>query len=329
MRKKAIITFDYEVFLGRDTGSIEKSVIRPTRLILDILNKNNGKAIFFVDATWLLFLRENFPKYFSTVSRQLKDIAVSGSSVELHLHPQWIKAQKTATGITFSHDERYYRLHSLNDEEIFSLVVRSKELLEGITGTPVRCFRAGGWCIDPFVKLKSAFESSGIKYDFSVAPGMTLREGRIYDFDFSGVPRLPHYRFRDDTGKPDEEGPFTEIPVSTYFNNPFYRLVNRFLLRIRKDTIFGDGKGIKEKSFFSKRSLINHIAFSRAMLSIDKTSKEFFRYLLACHFRKDDVIVIVSHPKTTSGTALGNLEFVVRRYITLNSADLGEINNIY
>jgi hypothetical protein len=56
MKKNSIITFYYEVFLGHKTGTIETCVIKPTQLILEILHGNNAKAIFFVDATWLLFL---------------------------------------------------------------------------------------------------------------------------------------------------------------------------------------------------------------------------------------------------------------------------------
>ena len=32
-KKNAILTFDYEVFLGRQTGTIEDCGIRPTQLI--------------------------------------------------------------------------------------------------------------------------------------------------------------------------------------------------------------------------------------------------------------------------------------------------------
>ena len=60
-RKRAIITFDYEVFLGRETGTVENCVLKPTEEILKILRANNAKAVFFVDTTWLIFLKDNFP----------------------------------------------------------------------------------------------------------------------------------------------------------------------------------------------------------------------------------------------------------------------------
>jgi hypothetical protein len=324
MNKSVIITFDYEVFLGSYTGTIENSVIKPTQKILKILGENNAKAIFFVDCAWLLFLKDNYPDDFRKIVNQLTLIKKSGSSVELHLHPQWIKAEKTRDGIFFGSEIETYKLHSLNNKEITDLFTRSSELLESITHTPFCCFRAGGWCIEPFNLLRDVFETYNIKYDFSVAPGLFLREGKMYDFDFINAPRLPFYRFENDILNPEKKGQFLEVPVSTYLNNPFYRLTNKLLLKVKNDKIFGDGKGIKEKPFISLRSLRQHIRFSNAMLSLDKTYNLFFRYLLFMHFNKSGLLVIVSHPKTISEQALKNLTYITKKYNTLNSTDLEE-----
>ena len=54
MKKNAILTFDYEVFLGQQTGTIEKSVIKRHKNSRSFATKD-AKTIFFVDATWLLF----------------------------------------------------------------------------------------------------------------------------------------------------------------------------------------------------------------------------------------------------------------------------------
>jgi hypothetical protein len=321
MKKKAIITFDYEVFLGRQTGTIENCVIKPTQLILEILKKNNAQAIFFVDATWLLFLKENFPADLQLVSEQLKDITKTGSSVELHLHPQWIKAYRTGNKIGFKSFDNY-RLHSLNQEDILDLFRKSIELLESITLQKVRCFRAGGFCIDPFAPIKSAFEAFEIKYDFSVAPGMLITGGNEYDFDFSDAPNLPFYPFQNDVKIPDHKGLFVEIPLSTYQNNPIYRLTNKLQLRLKKDRIFGDGYGIQEKSYYFLRSLSRRLRFSKAFLTIDNTSSGFFKFLIKYHFKKPVLLVIISHPKTLSKQALINLSFITDNYNTLNSINL-------
>lgn len=318
----AIITFDYEVFLGVDKGTIEKSVLNPSISVLRILKESNAHAIFFVDTAWLMFLKDNSPTDFLQVSEQLKEIVDSGSSVELHLHPQWLSASVTGDNITFG-AEAEYKLHSLDTGRINDLFSRSVSLLKSITGRDVKCFRAGGWCIDPFIKLKEAFLQSGIKYDFSVVPGVVLKEGKNYDYDFTNAPDMPFYRFQDDVFKPDPDGIFTEIPLSTYYNSPFLRIINKVLLKLQKDTIFGDGTGAKEKSFSS--SLSNLTSFSKSSLSLDRTSNLIFRYNLWASHRKTEMIVIVSHPKTISDQGLKNLSYIVSRYDTCNSDSLGKI----
>ena len=120
------------------------------------------------------FLADNFPDDFNLVSDQLKDVIKIGSSVELHLHPQWLQAYKMGDKIGFRSFENY-RLHSLNQTDILNLFRKSIELLESITYKKVKCFRAGGFCIEPFAQIKNAFEAFQIKYDFSVTPGIHVK----------------------------------------------------------------------------------------------------------------------------------------------------------
>jgi hypothetical protein len=318
MKKYAIITFDYEVFLGRKTGTIENCVIRPTNAILEILKKNNAKAIFFVDTTWLLFLKENFFSDFMLVAGQLKRITELGSSVELHLHPQWIDAYKSETHIGFN-SYRYYKLHSLNQIEISDLFNKSIELLQGITNQKICCFRAGGWCIQPFDQLCDVFKSCLIEYDFSVVPGLSLNDGKDYDFDFSNAPELPFYRFNNNINQPDTNGPFVEFPLSTYHNNPIYRIFNKVILKIIKDSIFGDGMGSKGRS--TNQTFTHVFSFSKEKFSLDRINTLLFRYLLYTHLRKSSLIVVVSHPKLVSACALNNLDYITKKYRTMNSTE--------
>jgi hypothetical protein len=324
MEKEILLTFDYEVFLGSETGTIENSVINPTIKILEILKRNNAKAIFFVDTTWLRFLKEKFPSDFKCVSDQLRNIIEAGSTIELHLHPQWLQASRIKDKIKFTSFEKY-RLHSLSKEEILDLFAKSILLLESITSQKISCFRAGGFCIEPFDQIKTAFEHSGIVYDFSVAPGMFLKGGNIYDYNFTNTPNLPFYRFGNDVQTPDNNGNFFEIPLSTYLNNPVYRLSNKLQLKLKKDKIFGDGIGIQEQQNLFSSSVLRRLQLSRSFLTLDKTSHIFFKSLIKYHFRKSKFLVIISHPKTLSGQGLINLSYIVRKYKTLNSYDLRKL----
>lgn len=310
--------------MGRRTGTIENCVINPTQMILDILTESGASAIFFVDSTWLLFLKDSFPSDFMRIARQLKEIIRSGSSVELHLHPQWIEATKNGNSISFK-SLNNYKLISLSKPEIHNLFKDSINLLESITNTKVSCFRAGGFCIEPFNHVKEAFELFGIKYDFSVAPGAYLNDGKDYDYDFSFVPRLPYYRFQDDIQKPVDGGHFREISLSTYTNNPFYSVLNKAILKIKNDKIYGDGIGLQERPLFSWNSLKRLFMLNGGILSLDNTSNNFFRYLLATHFNRSELLVFLSHPKTVSPEGINNLKYVVKRYRMLSSVDLGTL----
>jgi peptidoglycan/xylan/chitin deacetylase (PgdA/CDA1 family) len=319
MKRSVILTFDYEVFMGRDTGTVENCVIRPTEEILSVLKLNKAKAIFFVDAPWLLFIKENFAGDFSVVARQLKDIVDSGSDVELHIHPQWINAEKKDGKIHFTSFE-HYRLHSLGKDEITALFKKAASVLEGITGKKVTCFRAGGWCIEPFGQIKEAFEAVGIKFDFSVVPGIKLSEGKEYDYDFTAAPRADKYKFRSNVQQVDETGMFTEFPLGTYNSNVLFRTVNKGLLVLSRDKMFGDGRGLKEKT--AKNTLDRLFSFSKNMLTLDKTHNIVFKLILKLFFRKRDLLVIVSHPKTVSGQALKNLRFITASGSTLGVKEI-------
>ena len=41
--KKIILTIDYEVFLGKETGSVKDCMIEPTKRLASILEKNGSK----------------------------------------------------------------------------------------------------------------------------------------------------------------------------------------------------------------------------------------------------------------------------------------------
>lgn len=146
--------------------------------------------------------------------------------------------------------------------------------------------------------------------------------GNEYDFNFSDAPNLPYYHFQNDVKIPDSEGLFVEIPLSTYQNNPLYRLTNKLQLIVNRDKVFGDGKGIQEKSFFFIRSLTRRLNFSKAFLTFDKTSNCFFKYLMKYYFNRAQFLVIISHPKTLSKQGLLNLSYVTKEYNTVNSSDL-------
>jgi peptidoglycan/xylan/chitin deacetylase (PgdA/CDA1 family) len=65
MREKrtVLITFDYELFLGEQSGIVHQCLIEPTNKLLDCLNKYAFKAVFFIDTVYLLRLKEVSAEY--------------------------------------------------------------------------------------------------------------------------------------------------------------------------------------------------------------------------------------------------------------------------
>ena len=63
MKKHLLFTFDYELFLGLRTGIVQECMIDPTEKLISLFEDFNVKAVFFVDTTCLIRLKENAEKY--------------------------------------------------------------------------------------------------------------------------------------------------------------------------------------------------------------------------------------------------------------------------
>jgi peptidoglycan/xylan/chitin deacetylase (PgdA/CDA1 family) len=316
---RAILTFDYELFLGKKSGTAKKSIIEPTNRVIELLQKYNAKAIFFVDVAYLMTLKKFNHKDLKPIIKQLKKIIDIGSSVELHLHPQWLDAKPKGNEWEFTSFDRY-RLHALKDFEIDNLFTQGVEFLEKITNQKVLSFRAGGWSITPFNSLKEAFIKNGIKLDMSVLSGFYEDALPMHYYDFRNAPYKEYYRFSDDVTIEDTKGDFLEVPVTTYYMNGYDLLINVLIRKLNIDTIFGDGQGLESANI--RENIIKRI-FEKNLrkATIEGQSLYFFKKSLK-QIKDRELLSYVMHPKTLNQTALKNMEYLLKKYETLNSADI-------
>ena len=238
IQKNLFFTFDYELYLGEKSGGVDKCVLEPTQKLLDIFNPYKIKAIFFVDLTWLLKLKEISKAYpiaqqdYINVTRQIQEIYKRGHYIFPHLHPHWedgyyipeTNQWRLIRYVTF-------RLHYLAKEEQEILFEKSVSLLKEILGndyTPVG-YRAGGWSIQPFDDFKPLFKKYGIKYDFSVLPGDKYFSNGPH-YDFSTITIEEPYTFSEDL-TPSNKGEFVEFPISLIKVTKSKKLQNRVLLK--------------------------------------------------------------------------------------------------
>lgn len=227
MKKKIIISFDYELFFGDNPGTVQGSLVGPTNQILEALRYANGKATFFVDYLMLKYmLRENDTTKADAalIIEQLKEIVRQGSRIELHLHPHWVDAKYHDGNWDFS-DFSHYCLSSFQKEEITQMFVEGTDFLEKIArevdpSYKIVAYRAGGWAVLPFNKMKEGFLKAGIKVDSSVMQGAIIESNGI-KLDFTNSPIKAVYRFNEDVLKDEENGPFIESQICSFRSNIF------------------------------------------------------------------------------------------------------------
>ena len=297
---KICLTYDYELFF-KESGTVENCMLKPTYATLNILNSNSQVATFFVDVLFLIRLKEINPEQedLLKIIDQLHFMVKNGHRIELHLHPHWLDAQYNEGKWFFPHYDRY-RLNSLSIPEITDLFVSGTRFLEEIareviSGYKVKAFRAGGWSIQPFHKLKEGFIAAGIEIDSTVAPGFKEVGDRFYDF--LNAPNKKYWRFSDDPLDEDVNGPFFEIPIHVYQRTVKDRINKYIYHRYTKDVIYGDGRGLLGSPVkFSYNKIRNKFRATISMLTSDSISSKELTSAIDNSFR--DTVVIINHPKS-------------------------------
>lgn len=321
--KQIILTFDYEVFLGKDSGDIDNSLLKPTNRILQIFKKNNAKGLFFVDATFLSRLKQENSDCYARVKRQLHDILVSGSDIGLHIHPHWLDAKSISNcRWTFEKYDKY-RLHNLSDTERKEVIFSSSDVLNKIVheydpNYKIETFRAGGWCIQPFHDIRDELKNIGIKYDFSVLPGEKQDKRPRQYYDYINYPKNKDFwKFDDDVLNEVEKGYFIEVPATMYKMNLYDWMMNKKSIKSHK--IMGDGKGGAKPMPFSEKLLKVKWNMIKTLSSDRMSFVLFKKYLDKC---KNNLMVYVAHPKVFSEDSFDSLEYICMSFDTIRIQDI-------
>lgn len=159
-KKKVIFSYDYELFFGIMSGTVQKTLIEPTNLLLDCMESVSARGNFFIDYLMFECLEklsdERAKSDLKLMKEQVKDMVRRGHRIELHLHPHWIDAKYNGDGTWDYTDYTHYSLYSL-DEDVRSRMFRdgtiylTKLAREVDPDYTICAFRAGGWTIQPFV----------------------------------------------------------------------------------------------------------------------------------------------------------------------------------
>jgi hypothetical protein len=317
-KKKLLLTFDYELFLGSRSGSVDNCIIIPTKKVLEILKlyKITG-AIFFVDTTYLITLKNNDNKNcqddFEKIEKQIKDMKDAGHYVFPHLHPHWLDAKYLPEINQWDlSDTKKYSFSALNKDEKRYSFSQSIKVLEDIIGHQNEWgYRAGGWCIQPFSDFKSFFKEYNVLYEFSVLKGYSCISD-FQNFNFVKAPEKKIYKFNDDVLIEDNNGMFTEIPISNIKRSLSTKILNSIFIKFlykKGITNYGDGLSTTSASVKESKSGNSEMASIELLTVINIT--DYIR-----KFEKMDFLHFISHPKMLNPHNLTCLEVFLKKVLS-------------
>ena len=328
--RKIILSYDYELFFGDRSGTVLKSIIEPTNKLMDLMEKNGFRGSFFVD--YLMFrelekqTEEQAVADLMMLKEQIRDMVRRGHRVELHLHPHWIDAKYNGDGTWDFTDFTHYSLSSLDEDSIVDLFVSGTNYITSLarevdSSYKVVAFRAGGWAVQPFEKLRRGFVESGIRIDSSTSFGMhCAKKGQL--FDFRAMPLKMSYRFEDDVCEEVGNGRFIEIPITSYKQNMVIKLIWRlssFNTERVTDGSHNRKSSVDDGSSHSESIWSKLFSPPRNMLSFSQFPP------LVCYvallFRKERIVCAIDHPKDFSLCTGKGIEMMAKLYSNYSFID--------
>lgn len=285
-------------------------MLEPTEDLFNIAKDKDVFLTFFVDVGYLISA-EKYPlllEELNLVKEQIRRMVELGHDVQLHIHPHWEKAIYE-DGKWQMNLEDAYKLVDFSSSERSSIIRTYKSYLDKLIGKETKAFRAGGWCIQPFSELVTDFKVNNIQIDSSVIPGDFMQTDN-YAIDFRNAPLKSKYKFENDVCEENENGSFTEYPISSLRYSPLFFWQLYVLGRIFPDQhkMIGDGEFISQGGR-KKRTLttytLNHVSsdgyFAR---KLDAGLKKAINL-------KHEEMVVIGHPKGNTKYSLKKLkEFI-------------------
>lgn len=334
-KKKLLISYDYELFFGDRSGTVLNTLIEPTNRLMEAMEKSGLRGNFFVDWQMLKYLKQEkdirCQNDYKLIEDQLKDIIRRGHRIELHIHPHWVNAKYNGDGTWDYKDFSHYSLQSFSENEIIQMFVEGTQLLTSIAQEidpeyRIIAFRAGGWAIQPFEKLRKGFIAAGIKIDSSTSYGISNKH-KYSCYDFRKMPYKSMYHFETDVCSEIQSGQFLEIPI-TSLHIPFcLYLYERHYWKTNIYTPYADGTHLRseEPTVVVDKSLANRIfdkikKTKRNMLSFSYFSPLLLKYVAM--FKNGNIHCLIDHPKDVTDATIHNICCIGDYYESLLYKDL-------
>lgn len=219
---KICLTYDYELFMGKNSASAEEILFEPTRKIKEAMDEFGVKGVFFADVCSAIAHRDaGLSEFSDAFDEQLKELTSDGHDVQLHIHTSWLKAKNENGRLVLSPDG--YRIHEFGfdetkDNSVQKIIRNGVEYLNSVCKSAredYNCiaYRAGGFCVQPEKELFDILLNNGVIIDSSVVPRYFSLDG-VNCSDFRKVPHKLNWLITPDDGisKASTYGLF-EVPI--------------------------------------------------------------------------------------------------------------------
>jgi hypothetical protein len=335
------ITFDYEIFFGKNYFNDEQILFEPTNKLLEILNKYNVSATFFADVCSVSRHKElGLELYPERFKNQLIDLSLNKQDIQLHIHPHWYNSKFVDHNWIF--DNNSYSINNFpyakennNLLTVEKIIREGKEYLESLLKSinkSYQCiaYRAGGFSIQPEEKLFNTLIGMGIKIDSSVANGLEAKD-EINAYSFKKTPSCAHWWVNPTIGVKKEgiasNENILEISVATIQDRPkkwFLSLSNAYHKKKVKyelrGTYMSPQKHVKKSKLRHALTLIEKRWNNPIIVSLDAYDAKVLWGCLKHLFKKykaenhDVFITIIGHPKLMNEERLQNFEAFLKLY---------------
>jgi len=221
-----VISVDYEIF-GNGEGDVRQHVVEPTERMARLCEKYGAPlTVFFEVEEYLAF--EKFRDALvarlgydpaALIRKQIISLAAAGHDIQLHLHPQWHRADYRDGKWILQRENNTVDSLFKTQEETTDYIADRKAVIERMLAEAgrqqkVTVYRAGAFSAQPATKLLAALAKNGFVIDSSVVKGLVQNKGYGSSLDYRKAPSAKEpWRVSHDVIEIDPAGPIWEVPI--------------------------------------------------------------------------------------------------------------------
>jgi hypothetical protein len=214
---------------GNGSGDARELQFKPMRELVRIYNAHKVRGSFNAEVMQQLTFRKfekDYPELKTLADEWdevLRETYRQGHDVQLHIHPQWQKAQYEQGQWRLTGD---WSILNYEPDEAYSMMQAGKEYLENLmrpVNPDYRCvsFRSGSWCIAPSPHMLGLLVRLGIVFDMSIVGGVRYETKNI-NLDYTNCDEdfLPYYPVMTDARLvSDKREPIISVPTNYFYGS--------------------------------------------------------------------------------------------------------------